>query len=200
MRESPFQSINQSIIQLNIHCHPPSRSNRNPADSPPFPHSHCNACKLLSGSENTLNQMANEGDLKITKGETKTYTYYGDSGKLHTCSLCSPSPLPPFPPRLFLHPPTPTSLNRSSYPLPSIGKPFPPFLSQKKPGKPVNCYYCPNCTSHIYHHQTVLGPKIVVRTALLKASDAFPVKAEIFGKDRLGWQKEIAQTFPGPPE
>lgn len=79
--------------------------------------------------------MANEGDLKITKGETKTYTYYGDSGKLHTCSLCSPSPLPPFPPRLFLHPPTPTSLNRSSYPLPSIEKTSPvtsPPLSHKK--------------------------------------------------------------------
>jgi len=24
--------------------------------------------------------MANEGDLKVTKGSTKTYTYYGDSG------------------------------------------------------------------------------------------------------------------------
>lgn len=42
--------------------------------------SHCDACKLLSGAENTLNQMANEGDLKITKGTTKTYTYSGDSG------------------------------------------------------------------------------------------------------------------------
>lgn len=107
---------------------------------------HCNACKLLSGSESTLNQMANEGDLKITKGSTKTYTYYGDSGK------------------------------------------------------PVNCYYCPNCTAHIYHHQTVLGPKIVVRTGLLQGSGKFPVAAEIFGKDRLSWQPELAHTFSGPPE
>ncbi|KAL2057060.1 hypothetical protein ABVK25_002799 [Lepraria finkii] len=93
-----------------------------------------------------LNQMANEDDLKITKGSTKIYTYYGDSGK------------------------------------------------------PVNCYYCPNCTSHIYHHQTVLGPKIVVRTGLLQGSEKFPVVAEIFGKDRLSWQPELAKTFSGPPE
>ncbi|CAF9920546.1 hypothetical protein IMSHALPRED_004958 [Imshaugia aleurites] len=109
---------------------------------------HCNACKLLSGGESTLNQMANEGDLKITKGSTKTYTYHGDSGK------------------------------------------------------PVNCHYCPNCTSHIYHHQTVLGPKIVVRTGLLQGAAAakFPVAAEIFGKDRLSWQPEIAKTFVAGPE
>ncbi|PWY87534.1 hypothetical protein BO70DRAFT_287397, partial [Aspergillus heteromorphus CBS 117.55] len=24
-------------------------------------------------------------------------------------------------------------------------------------GKPVNCYFCPNCTSHIYHHPAVMG-------------------------------------------
>ncbi|MDI1490194.1 MAG: hypothetical protein OHK93_001394 [Ramalina farinacea] len=94
-----------------------------------------------------MNQMSNEGDLKITKGTTKTYTYTGDSGK------------------------------------------------------PVNCYYCPNCTSHVYHHQTVLGPKIVVRTSLLKDSKGFPVAAEIFGKDQLKWQPKIAETvFEGPPE
>ncbi|CAD6568087.1 MAG: hypothetical protein ASARMPREDX12_001062 [Alectoria sarmentosa] len=90
--------------------------------------------------------MANEGDLKITKGSTKTYTYYGDSGK------------------------------------------------------PVNCYYCPNCTSHIYHHQTVLGPKIVVRTGLLQGTADFPVAAEIFGKDRLHWQPELGHTFAAGPE
>lgn len=65
----------------------------------------------------------------------------------------------------------------------------------------MNCYYCPNCTSHVYHHQTVLGPKIVVRTSLLKDSKGFPVAAEIFGKDQLKWQPKIAETvFEGPPE
>ena len=33
-----------------------------------------------------MNQMANEGDLKITKGTTKTYTYKGDSGQYHYSS------------------------------------------------------------------------------------------------------------------
>ena len=42
--------------------------------------SHCDACKLLSGGENTLNQIVPKDALKITKGTTKTYTYTGDSG------------------------------------------------------------------------------------------------------------------------
>lgn len=43
-------------------------------------HSHCNTCKLLSGGPFTLNQIIPKSDLKITKGSTSTYTYYGDSG------------------------------------------------------------------------------------------------------------------------
>ena len=70
-----------------------------------------------------------------------------------------------------------------------------------RPGNPVLCYYCGNCTAHPYHHQTVLGDKIVVRTGLLKDCKALPVAVEIFGKDRLSWQPEIAsKTFSGPPE
>ncbi|KAL6713919.1 hypothetical protein ACLMJK_008413 [Lecanora helva] len=106
---------------------------------------HCDACKVLAGAEYTLNQMSNKDDIKITKGEVKTYTYTGDSGK------------------------------------------------------PVHCYYCPNCTSHVYHHQTVLGDKIVIRTPLLEGSKKFPVAAEIYGKDRAGWQPELAHTFPEAP-
>jgi hypothetical protein len=26
-------------------------------------------------------------------------------------------------------------------------------------GNKVHCYYCPNCTSHAYHHQEILGDK-----------------------------------------
>ena len=63
----------------------------NPRAKNCFLASHCDACKLVSGGENTLNQMANEGDLKITKGSVKTYTYYGDSGKPSHCPLCSAS-------------------------------------------------------------------------------------------------------------
>ncbi|KAG6999474.1 hypothetical protein G7Y79_00035g071460 [Physcia stellaris] len=106
---------------------------------------HCDACKLLSGGENTLNQIAGKDDLKITKGTVKTYTYTGDSGN------------------------------------------------------PVHCYYCPNCTTHAYHHQTALGDKIVVRTGLLQGGKSFKVAAEIFGKDRLDWQPEVGHTFEGPP-
>lgn len=62
-------------------------------------------------------------------------------------------------------------------------------------GKPVNCYYCPNCTTHIYHHQTVMGDKIVIRTILLDQGKSLKAGAEIFGKDRLSWVKEVAQTF-----
>ncbi|KAL8786356.1 MAG: hypothetical protein Q9213_002853 [Squamulea squamosa] len=109
--------------------------------------SHCDACKLLSGGEHTLNTLAAKNDIEITKGTLKCYDYQGDSGN------------------------------------------------------PVHCYYCPNCTSHVYHHQTVMGDnKIVVRTALLEGGKDFKVAAEIFGKDRLGWQREVARTFEGPPE
>ena len=69
-------------------------------------------------------------------------------------------------------------------------------------GKPVNCYYCPNCISHLYHHQTVLGDKIVVRTVFLEGNKKFPVVAELYGKDKLDWQPEIAKghVFAGAPE
>ncbi|KAF1351294.1 Mss4-like protein [Delphinella strobiligena] len=68
-------------------------------------------------------------------------------------------------------------------------------------GNDVNCYYCPNCTTHVYHHQTVAGPDtIVLRTGVLtEGRKNFEPKAEIFGKDRLGWEKEVAHTFPVLP-
>ena len=64
-------------------------------------------------------------------------------------------------------------------------------------GKGVHCYYCPKCTTHIYHHQEVMGPDtIIARTGVLpEGRKKFPVGAEIYGKDKLGWEKEIAQTF-----
>lgn len=51
-------------------------------------HSHCNACKILSGGTYTLNQIIPKDDLKVTKGDLKTYTYYGDSGKAVVCYYC----------------------------------------------------------------------------------------------------------------
>jgi len=69
-------------------------------------------------------------------------------------------------------------------------------------GKPVHCYYCSNCTAHAYHHQTALGDdKIVLRTVLLPKGMDFQPAAEVYGKDRFGWEKEVANTFEIlPPE
>ncbi|KAF2273105.1 uncharacterized protein EI97DRAFT_189951 [Westerdykella ornata] len=69
-------------------------------------------------------------------------------------------------------------------------------------GKPVHCYYCPNCTAHIYHHQTVLGDdKIVLRTGLLDDGlERFEPKAEVWGKARLPWEKEVAETYEMLPQ
>lgn len=47
------------------------------------PCSHCNACKLLGGGGYSLNNVTAKENFKITKGELKTYTYYGDSGTEH---------------------------------------------------------------------------------------------------------------------
>jgi len=69
-------------------------------------------------------------------------------------------------------------------------------------GKGVHCYYCKNCTSHVYHHQEVMGPDtIVLRTGLLKEGLDGTLKpaAEIYGKAKLSWEKEVAQTFETLP-
>ncbi|KAF2708038.1 hypothetical protein K504DRAFT_381707 [Pleomassaria siparia CBS 279.74] len=68
-------------------------------------------------------------------------------------------------------------------------------------GKGVHCYFCPNCTSHVYHHQEVMGDDtIVLRTGLLKKGiKEFTPAAEIFGKARLPWEKEVAETFETLP-
>ncbi|CZS88010.1 uncharacterized protein RCO7_00979 [Rhynchosporium graminicola] len=66
-------------------------------------------------------------------------------------------------------------------------------------GKSVTCYYCPNCTSHVYHHQEVMGNDIVVRTGLLSSAKELKPGAEIYGKARSPWVKEVAQTFDTMP-
>jgi hypothetical protein len=64
-------------------------------------------------------------------------------------------------------------------------------------GNSVNCYYCPKCTTHIYHHQEVMGPDtIIARTGIpADARKKFEVAAEIYGKDKLSWEPKIAETF-----
>jgi len=65
----------------------------------------------------------------------------------------------------------------------------------------ISQFYCKNCTSHVYHEQEALGPdSIVLRTGLLdEGVKNFKPGAEIFGKDRLSWEKEVAQTFEVMP-
>jgi hypothetical protein len=60
-------------------------------------------------------------------------------------------------------------------------------------GKPVQCFYCGNCTSHIYHHQAVMPDKIIVRTLLLEEGPGMPATGEIFGEGRLSWVTELRE-------
>lgn len=64
-------------------------------------------------------------------------------------------------------------------------------------GKSVDCFYCGNCT--FYHHQAIMGNDMVVRTILLKDRKSLPPGAEIYGKARLSWEKEVATTFDTMP-
>ncbi|KAI9656121.1 MAG: hypothetical protein M1831_004692 [Alyxoria varia] len=67
-------------------------------------------------------------------------------------------------------------------------------------GKSVNCYYCPNCTSHAYHHQEIMGPDtIVARTVLLDKGKSFQPGAEIYGKAKMSWEPTIATTHETLP-
>ncbi|KAF2124546.1 hypothetical protein P153DRAFT_370946 [Dothidotthia symphoricarpi CBS 119687] len=68
-------------------------------------------------------------------------------------------------------------------------------------GKGVHCYYCKNCTSHVYHAQEALGPdSIVLRTGLLSEGlKNFGAGAEIYCKARLPWEKEVATSFEAMP-
>ncbi|KAF2458415.1 Mss4-like protein [Lineolata rhizophorae] len=67
-------------------------------------------------------------------------------------------------------------------------------------GKAVNCYYCSNCTTSPYHQQEILEGKIILRTGLLDGPrETFQPSAEIYGKDRHSWEKEVATTFDAMP-
>ncbi|EPE30684.1 Mss4-like protein [Glarea lozoyensis ATCC 20868] len=133
-------------------------------------YSHCDTCKILSGGTYTLNQIIPKEDLKVTKGNLKAYTYHGDSGKAVNCYYC---------------PSTPHHLPNCS-----LGNSFP---SSK------DSLTTTDCTSHAYHHQEVMGDKVVVRTGLLESAAKMKPAAEIYGKARYGWEKEVAQTFDTMP-
>ncbi|KAI5363540.1 putative CENP-V/GFA domain, Mss4-like superfamily protein [Septoria linicola] len=67
-------------------------------------------------------------------------------------------------------------------------------------GKDVPCYFCPTCTSHIYHYQDAMPDKVIVRTLLLDGGDQMPATAEIFAEGRLGWVKDLQDATPDGSE
>ncbi len=58
-------------------------------------------------------------------------------------------------------------------------------------GKNVSCYYCDNCTSHIYHVQQLDPSKAIVRTLLLDSGNVMGASGEIFGEGALGWVRDL---------
>lgn len=79
-------------------------------------------------------------------------------------------------------------------------------------GKDVRCFYCGNCTSHIYRkyikgvvdyrwngrvltistdHQDAMPDKIIVRTLLLDGGFDFPATGEIFEQGRLKFVSKL---------
>jgi len=44
-----------------------------------------------------------------------------------------------------------------------------------------------------------MGPKVIVRTVLLDGGKGWGPHAEIYGKARMGWEKEVATTFETLP-
>ncbi|KAF3212445.1 hypothetical protein TWF106_009815 [Orbilia oligospora] len=61
-------------------------------------------------------------------------------------------------------------------------------------GNDVQCFYCPKCTSHPWHYQTVNADNYVVRTALLEGADKFNVAAEVYMKEKFEFQPKIAEA------
>jgi len=59
----------------------------------------------------------------------------------------------------------------------------------------VQCFYCGNCTSHIYHYQAVMPDKIIIRTLLLNGGPEMPATGEIFGEGRLNWVRELQENL-----
>ena len=62
-------------------------------------------------------------------------------------------------------------------------------------GKDVRCFFCPTCTSHIYHHQDAMPDKIIVRTLLLDGGNDFPAGGEIFPEGKLAWAEDLRQSL-----
>lgn len=73
------------------------------------------------------------------------------------------------------------------------------YTYQGASGKDVRCFYCGNCTSHVYHHQDAMPEKVIVRTLLLDGGSGMPATGEIFAEGRLGWVRDLQESI-GTPE
>ncbi|KAF7184595.1 hypothetical protein CNMCM7691_005779 [Aspergillus felis] len=62
-------------------------------------------------------------------------------------------------------------------------------------GNPVHCYFCARCTSHIYHHQAVMGDRIIVRTILLDGGQRMLPGGEIFAEGKLSWVDQLGEEL-----
>jgi hypothetical protein len=63
-------------------------------------------------------------------------------------------------------------------------------------GRNVSCYYCENCTSHIYHVQQRDPNSAIIRTLLLESGNAMGASGEIFSEGALGWARDLRSTLP----
>lgn len=62
----------------------------------------------------------------------------------------------------------------------------------------MHCYFCPTCTSHIYHHQDLAPDKVIVRTLLLEGGNDLEVGAEIFPEGILPWARDLKKALDPP--
>ena len=57
-------------------------------------------------------------------------------------------------------------------------------------GKDVHCYYCPKCTTHVYHHQVSqvleINPDLVVASRVLSKSYLYDLSLDYFRSRCLG--------------
>ncbi|KZM23860.1 carbon-sulfur lyase [Ascochyta rabiei] len=65
-------------------------------------------------------------------------------------------------------------------------------------GKDVHCYFCPRCTSHVYHHQDAMPEKVIVRTLLLDGGNELQAGGEIFAEGALGWAQDLKRALTQP--
>ncbi|KAI3397932.1 hypothetical protein diail_10101 [Diaporthe ilicicola] len=65
-------------------------------------------------------------------------------------------------------------------------------------GRDVRCFFCPTCTSHIYH-QDAMADKVIVRTLLLEGGNDFEAGGEIVPGGKLSWVQDLNDSLEPVP-